>query len=82
MSKISGTPLAKKYWFGKVPAVDDFGQPIVDRFYDAKTKLGPWAIMAPSSWVLNRIAKDGALGLGLGQEYTRQKDGRWMKTAG
>lgn len=80
--RILKTPLAKKYWFGAIRTRDDFGDPIVDKFYDAKTIQGPWAIMTPASWEKHRIAKNGALGLGLGQEYTRQEDGRWLKTAG
>lgn len=71
-----------KYWFGRVREHDDFGVPIVDIFYDAKTNRGPWAIMAPASFEKHRITRDGSLGPGLGQRYERQPDGRWLKTGG
>lgn len=47
-------------------------------FVDGKTTMGPWANMCP------RCAKryGAGLGTGLGQRFTRQADGRWLKTAG
>ena len=73
-----------KYWIGRVRATDDFGVPIENIFYDARTFLGPWATMAPSSFELHRLGTDEAssLGTGKGQRYERQPDGRWLKTGG
>ena len=71
-----------KFWAGKVNATDDFGGKITDKFYDAKTWRGPWAIMNPENFAKHRITKDGSLGMGLGQEYTKQPDGKWLKTRG
>lgn len=71
-----------KYWIGRIRDTDDFGVPIENIFYDAKTIRGPWAIMAPASFERHRITRDGSLGTGLGQRYERQPDGRWLKTGG
>lgn len=66
------------HWAGPVPSKDDFGHLITETFIDGKTKVGPWAIMTPES----HAAIGMGLGLGKGQQYTRQEDGRWLKTAG
>jgi hypothetical protein len=68
------------YWTGPVPEKDDFGVPIRTVFVDGKTLAGPWAIMAPESWM--RYAMPFKLGIGFGQMYEKQSDGRFMKTAG
>lgn len=53
---------------------------IVDVFYDAKTDFGPWANMCPSCFHVGPgLCK---LGTGFGQEYRKQKDGSFTKTAG
>lgn len=67
-----------RYWSGRVRDRDDFGSPITTVFFDAKTIHGPWAIMSPASF----RKFGGTLGTGLGQQYTRQPDGRWLKTGG
>jgi hypothetical protein len=67
------------YWIGDVPAQDDFGVPIKDEFIDGKTWMGPWAIMTIDSW---RRCSYGQLGLGWGQRYKKQEDGRWLKVEG
>jgi len=66
-------------WTGPVPALDDFGAPISNVFYDAKTRHGAWAMMSHSSWVLEGYSK---LGPGYGQKYKLQDDGRWLKVKG
>lgn len=66
------------YWVSPVEATDDFGMPIGDVFIDGATKMGPWAIMTPASH-----EKYGrGLGLGKGQKYHQQGDGKWMKVEG
>ena len=68
----------KRYWMGKVPKVDNFGQKINRAFIDGKTNNGPWAIMTPLSFVAYGLG----LGMGLGQRYECQVDGRWLKVEG
>jgi len=65
----------KKYWMGDVGTLDDFGVEFVDEFVDGGTKYGPWANMTPASWKKHGI---GRLGLGYGQRYKKQSDGRWL----
>ena len=66
------------YWTGDVDTKDDFGVLIANEFVDGKTKQGPWAIMAPSSWRRQGVG----LGLGRGQRYKKQADGQWLKVEG
>jgi hypothetical protein len=69
----------KRYWMGdNINQKDDFGRPITDEFIDGKTRLGPWAIMSPTT---HRIQGMG-LGMGRGQRYRKQEDGRWIKVEG
>jgi hypothetical protein len=72
--------MEKKYWVGSVPEHDDFGVRIDKVFYDAPTKQGPWATMAPLSWTKN--ARTPMLGTGYGQRYVKQADGKWLKMEG
>lgn len=67
------------YWTGEVPPKDDFGLTIGIEFIDGRTKKGPWATMTPMSW---RAMGVGRLGLGMGQRYKKQNDGRWLKVEG
>lgn len=46
--------------------------------FDCKTRGGPWATLCKTCFNLYGIG----LGTGLGQEYTRQSDGKWIKTNG
>jgi hypothetical protein len=66
------------YWIGKVPEKDDFGKPIKDFFVDGKTKSGPWAMMTLASYRVHGVG----LGLGKGQQYEKQDDGKWLKVEG
>lgn len=69
-----------KRWLGSTPEVcDTCNKPIVGKFYDAKTKKGPWANMCHKCFTAG--PGFGKLGVGLGQEYTVQADG-WVKTGG
>jgi hypothetical protein len=72
--------MTNSYWLSPVGEKDDFGQPIGDVIYDAKTRMGPWALMSQRSWV--NYAFSPLLGTGYGQRYEKQEDGRWLKTAG
>lgn len=53
--------------------------PITDTFLDAKTLEAGWACMCVKCWG-TKTARH--LGLGYGQRYDRQPDGRWLKTGG
>jgi hypothetical protein len=77
---IEPVPTKHRYWCGEVGPLDDFGATIVDTFIDAPTPRG-WAKMTPENWELHGLRPVG-LGLGRGQRYTRQPDGRWLKTGG
>lgn len=69
------------FWIGDIPETDDFGLPIDDIFIDGRTCHGPWAIMNPTSWAF-RNATNGEFGVGKGQKYKKQEDGRWLKVEG
>lgn len=71
--------MTKKYWTGKPPTHCDItGIEIKDCFIDGRTQQGPWAHMSPEG----HAAYGTGLGLGLGQKYRRQADGRWLKVEG
>lgn len=66
------------YWLSPLGELDDFGRPYGEVMYDAKTRHGPWANMSEESFRLES-GTGGRLGIGLGQKYRRQPDGRWLK---
>lgn len=70
-----------RYWLGSPPTDCQIcASPLTERFFDARTWHGSWAMLCPSCQEngpgLNQI------GHGRGQEYELQADGRWMKVAG
>jgi len=70
---------AAVYWRGSpIGPKDDLGAKIDDVFYDAKTVMGPWGILSPASFRQHGVG----VGLGRGQKYEKQSDGRWLKTEG
>lgn len=69
------------YWLSPVGEQDDFNRQIGDVVIDGKTRHGPWALMSEESWVIE-TGTGGKLGLGLGQKYAHQPDGRWLKVEG
>jgi hypothetical protein len=69
----------KVYWLGLVGEYchmcdREFGKVM----YDCQTRAGPWSNMCHACWKWN----GKPLGLGRGQKYEKQKDGRWLKVAG
>lgn len=70
----------KVYWLSPVGGFDDFDDPIRDTIIDGATAQGPWALMTPRSWRMH--GRFTTLGLGRGQRYVRQPDGRWLKVEG
>lgn len=69
------------YWLSPVGQTDDFDDTITDTIIDGKTSMGPWALMTPKSWA-RYSGTNGRLGLGLGQKYSKQSDGKWLKIEG
>lgn len=61
-------------------ACDTCTAKITDKFYDARTKQGPWACMCPMCF--NFGPGYAKLGSGFGQEYRKQANGKFIKTAG
>lgn len=73
--------MVPSYWTSPVGGFDDFGAPIKDIVIDAKTKHGPWALMTPETYAVEGN-RPGVFGLGVGQKYQKQADGRWLKIEG
>ena len=73
------------FWMGTVPPKCDFClTQITTKFIDGAVPrqlhrlYGSWAYVCPSCF-----SNEGmTLGIGRGQEYTRQADGRFLKTGG
>ena len=70
---------APVYWISPLGPKDDFDDTFGEVMYDGKTVYGPWANMTEASWKRYGIGK---LGLGRGQKYQKQPDGRWLKVEG
>jgi hypothetical protein len=68
-----------RYWASTAPAICDICErPITDKFVDGATLVGPWGHMCPSCH-----ARMGCgIGVGRGQQYEKQPDGKWLKTGG
>ena len=71
--------MAKKYWVGRTQC-DICKRKDPPELYDAKTSRGTWALMCDFCWIL--LAQSLNLGVGIGQKYERQEDGRYLKTGG
>jgi hypothetical protein len=74
----------QKYWTGDPPARCDLADAVIgkhdirDTFIDGKTTNGPWANMCLKCARMYGVG----VGMGRGQQYERQHDGRWLKVAG
>lgn len=66
-------------WIGSQPTNCQLcNEPLQSTFIDGRTRLGHWAIMCPECHMDQAIG----LGVGKGQMYAKQTDGRWQKVAG
>ena len=54
------------------------GRVLHSAFYDARLKDGVWGIVCDPCFQIRGVG----LGVGRGQRYTKQADGRWLKTGG
>ena len=72
-----------KYYAGSVSTCNwcstPFAQGEGQKMYDAKSLMGPWGNFCSACF---KDFTQGKLGTGYGQEYTRQADGKWLKTGG
>lgn len=70
---------APVYWVGQPDTkCDTCPRSFTNEFVDGRTIGGSWANMCPSCFPRLGIG----LGLGRGQRYRRQPDGRWLKVEG
>ena len=64
-----------KTWSGTPPTCcDTCGDVIIDAFFDAKTKAGPWALMCRGCYAIHGVG----LGTGKGQFYV-QEGTEWVQ---
>ena len=66
------------YWASPVSKCDLCHVDIAQVFIDGKTDKGPWGCMC----ILCHALHGYGLGMGRGQKYSRQSDGKWLKTEG
>ena len=67
------------FWLSEIPNRCDLCKcAITHKFYDAHLKIGCAANVCPSCFLFEGIG----LGIGRGQEYTKQKNGSYKQTAG
>jgi hypothetical protein len=71
---------AKVYWRSPVPRTCDMcGSPLHEQFVDGRIKGGTqWGYLDLKC----HTARGMGFGVGKGQRYDRQEDGRWLKTEG
>lgn len=68
-----------RYYLSPVPAKCQLcQQPLDDKMFDACTQSLGWAIMCQ----VCHLKHGRGLGVGKGQQYEKQADGRWLKTGG
>jgi predicted phosphohydrolase len=72
--------VVKKYWMGTPPPerCDVCGARLANVFIDGRTRQGQWGIMHE----LCHVTHGTGLGVGCGQRYEWQEDGRWLKVGG
>jgi hypothetical protein len=80
MKETTTTKPSPVYWMGPVPqACDMCGRPIGDTFIDGATRpQGRWGNLDLRCHRMHGVG----IGTGKGQLYTKQDDGRFLKTEG
>lgn len=69
----------KVYWRGSDPVkCEADGTMLKERFYDAADRFGRWGMLCDACFLKVGVG----LGVGKGQKFERQTDGRWLKTEG
>ena len=72
-------PAPKTVYYANPPSRCDLCQVVIDSiFFDCKTRMGPWGNICRGCFQSNGIG----LGIGKGQRYEKQADGKFLKTAG
>lgn len=67
------------YWFSEIPTeCQVMKTPITNTFVDGKIAGSGWALMHPKTHERFGVG----LGMGRGQKYAKQTDGRWLKVEG
>jgi hypothetical protein len=69
-----------KYWTGEIEHCDICRTKAINLtvVVDGATRMGPWALMCHDCFTRHGIG----IGLGVGQRYQKQPDGRWLKVTG
>ena len=67
-----------KFWCGEPDPCDFCCRPFTTRFTDGRTSSGQWG----NACVPCAARQGMSLGMGRGQQYDKQEDGRWLKTGG
>lgn len=70
--------VVQKFWCGEPDPCDICSKPFTTRFTDGRTSSGQWA----NACVPCAKSYGMKLGQGIGQQYDKQPDGRWLKTGG
>lgn len=72
--------MTEVYWVGVIPEKCELSNiPIINLFVDGRIPgRSTWAAMHPVTFA----EIGGTYGMGQGQLYQKQKDGRWLKIAG
>jgi len=70
--------LKLRYWAGDPKECDVCNKPFDKMMYDAATTFGGWGNLCQTCF--GRYGT--GLGVGRGQRYVKQEDGRWLKTGG
>lgn len=70
--------MANKYWLGPVTTDQVTGDEFNGAVYDARVSNGQWGLICQQTF----DAMGCKLGLGRGQKYEQQADGRWLLVEG
>jgi hypothetical protein len=66
------------YWIGVIDRCDICNGKLLKTFVDGRTIRGPWGAMHVKCHAVFGVG----LGVGRGQRYEQQENGRWLKVEG